>query len=347
MTSVLSTQMSDAFPNGNGTLPSFNTRETPMAGGMSASQSNQLTETTIMTEDLLSTIRTGHETSPWAPGCAVLVRADAGELLKARFEGYTGTGQLRCHVFKNGSASVFKSSEVFQDTHRGVVRHNGYLFQQLHTDPRRGLVSIRNLNKKPFGRHPDAPFVLTVPSGEVRMLNVNHLQTGLSGGAAAQSNPQPNPIPTDEDESIYDTVASYDNETSEENTINTDALLEWGTSHKVPVSYRKGELVLVRNASKDGWIPARIVSKNTNTLACRLFKDNNTVVSKQLADIKRHTFKPKQLVHHRGYLFRLVQVDDSDTQNPSYVVQNLNKKPFGRHTGAPNFIRLLASEIVF
>lgn len=310
------------------TLPSFN----HSASTFSSSPSEEFSDTTCKTEDLLSTINTRNIVSPFVPGCSVLVRGVSGELEKARFEKYTGSGLLTCHVFRTNTTQNFNANEVKKDRGVARIRHKGYVFEQVHNDPATGTVTVRNLNHRPFGRTNTSPFLLNIPASEVKLLNVE-MPIAAGGGLSEVE--------------LHSTNQSSQSES--DSSINTDKLMDWDTvvENKVP---KRGALVLIHQRFERGhkkrWIPATFLFETPQGLRCRIIASGKEV-NKTPFEVKLHNIRSKQLVRHKGYLFRVVKVENDQSVDCQYIVQNLNKKPFGRNGNAPSLMSLPLSEVSF
>ena len=366
MAATMSTQLSDNFAGENTMLPAFNrsvdNNTTNQQTANQTPNTSQLSETTILTEDMLSTVRSNLNPaanySKYSKGCAVLVRTPAGSLMKGRFEGYTGSGRIRCHLFCDGTTSVYDTHQVMPDRGHGLVRHNGYLFRQVHTDPDSGSVVVRNLNSQPFGRRADAPTLLSIPASEVMLLNVEHENVGLKGGSQSVAIPGPPEsvgMALNQDDTLqYSDNLSSASATPTDRSVDTQLLLDWDTNTTTSnnPTYRTGSTVLVRSDQRSHhgrWLPARILSSSKgHGIRCKLFS-NNQILTASPQDVRMHYIQPKQLVWHKGYMFRVVQVHThaDTTRCPEYVVQNLNQKPFGKSCEAPSLLTIPASEALF
>ena len=365
----MSTQLSDKFEGENTMLPAFNRSVDNMSMNQQTQNrtpdTSQLSETTILTEDMLSTVRSNpqrvadHSKSKYSNGCAVLVRTPTGSLMKGRFEGYTGSGRIRCHLFSDGSTSVYETHQVMPDRGHGIVRHNGYLFRQVHTDPATGSVVVRNLNARPFGRRADAPSLMSIAASEVLLLNVEHENVALKGGGAQSEAPPAPPesfsMPLDHGDTLqFSDNLSDASPNKSDRSCDTQLLLDWEQhNNSNNFTYPTGSTVLVRSAEPEHhgrWTPAQILSSSSSMkgIRCKLFS-NNQVVKVRPQDVRMHYINPKQLVWHKGYMFRVVQVQThaDTTRCPEYVVQNLNQKPFGKSCDAPSLMTIPASEALF
>lgn len=331
MVSTQETEFLDA------TLPSFNHSRSTFSSTPSEDFSD-FSDTTCQTEDLLSTINTHNIVSPFRPGCSVLVRGLCGELEKARFEKYTGSGLLTCHVFRTNTTQNFNANEVKKDRGVARIRHNGYVFEQVHNDPATGTVTVRNLNHQPFGRTKSSPFLLNIPASEVKLLNIEMPITAGGGGISGCGL---------DDVELHSTNRSLQSES--DSSINTDKLMDWGSvaENKVP---KRGALVLIQQRlkgdNKKRWFPATFLSEGPEGLQCRIIGSGKEVY-KTPFDVKLHKIRSKQLLRHKGYLFRVVKVENDQSLDCQYIVQNLNKKPFGRSGNAPSLMSIPLSEVSF
>lgn len=347
---MTSAQHSDNFFDNNVTsrLPTFNTpigkdvhNNSSHAGVRTDSEA--FTNTTLLTEDMLT--ENNSKAQSYAPGNAVMVRMNgygqqANKYVKARFEGTTAAGDAKCYVYQMDQTQVFDFKNVIPDNTDGLIKHKGYYFRQVFIDTQKECVVIRNLNRKPFGRSKMSPSLLTVPIKEVEVMTVNLTpppsegnQT-LGGGGAL-----PPAAPYDNNSIAY----TLDSELPLDDTAR---LLEWGANNIDHLS--KGALVLVQTKG-DRWNPARLVrTLDSGDVVCELYESN----FKQTFPpdrVRLHDVKKKDIAYHKGYLFRLVDVQNTEDMlyGPLYTVRNLNKKPFGLSSDSPTLFTLPACEIQF
>ena len=350
---MTSTQVSDQ----KFTLPAFryNSSQSSSKKTDTINESNTYSDSTIMTEDLLSTIHTkyNNQHSKFVRGDLVLVRGSDGQLVKARFETYNGDGSLKCFVFQTGNEKSFHKKQVQKDRKMGLIRYNGYLFQQVYTDSDSGLITIRNLNNKPFGQSQTAPFSITVPASKVRLLHVEQNLNSTFNKKIELPNRQDytlsaGSLPCHQlDDALLGGSNSLSGKESN-SSIQSEQLLEWDSilEDKLP---QKNSLVLVReNAGQQTiWLPAIVMSIKNKGIRCKVLL-RNQVVLKQPCDVRIHDIRPSQILRYKDYYLRVVDV--KNTSNPTsirYVVKNLNGKPFGLRAGAPSLLLLPISEVSF
>ena len=116
-------------------------------------------------------------------------------------------------------------------------------------------------------------------------------------------------------DNFEDTTSISSTNSSDNHSVNTQKLLNWETvvEQNVP---KKGELILVcqqlKGRAKQAWIPATFVSNTPRGFRCKLVGSQKEVY-KTPVHVKSHKIQSRQLVRHKGYLFRVVKLENDQS----------------------------------
>ncbi len=249
---------------------------------------------------------------------------------------------------------------VRKDNKQALIRYGGYIFREIENDPQKGTITVQNLNRQPFGKHPSAPRILVLNTKDIELGHVEE-------GSTEPSN--------DDDVHLLSTYTLDSNHNSTETanaqqvdseslsgggargdpSLSTEKLMKWeSVIDPGQPDVKKGSSVLLKTNGQ--WRPGVVTDVHpSGNCRCIVYDASLDAQAKQAAkrlfapeNIKPLVHKQNDMVRHKGYVFRLVDVMRThEFSEPEYIIQNLNRKPFGKGIEAPYLHKVRISEITF